>query len=102
MGFHDEVPYFVEFGMSPLNRIILKTAVDGRKSTQTLSSQAGIVGGPNQNMLIVDQDFTRLWGGLIYSASPTVDLSFELSSVLSGTNTLAGQTFYFGLAFRRP
>ncbi|MCG8606275.1 hypothetical protein MJD09_14980 [bacterium] len=101
-GFHDEVPYFVEFGVSPAKRLLLKAAVDGRKSTQTLSSQAEVVGAPNQNMLIVDQDFTRLWGGLIYSATPTVDLSLEFSSVLSGTNTLAGRTFYLGLAFKTP
>ena len=101
-GFNDEVPYFIELGVYPMRRLIVKGAVDGRKSTQSLANQAGINSGPSQNMLIVDQDFTRVWGGLIYSASPSVDLSFEYSRVVGGKNTLAGDAFYLGLAIKSP
>ncbi len=55
-----------------------------------------------QNVLIVNQDFTRLWGGLIYSLSPTVQVSLEASTALAGKNTVAGKAIYFGLAFKTP
>ncbi|NIR47934.1 MAG: hypothetical protein GWN55_03290, partial [Phycisphaerae bacterium] len=39
-AFNDEVPYFAEFGIFPVNSLILKAAIDGRKSTETISTQA--------------------------------------------------------------
>ncbi len=36
-GFNDEVPYFIELGVYPMRRLIVKGAVDGRKSTISLT-----------------------------------------------------------------
>ena len=98
-SFNNEVPYFAEFGVFPFRKLILKATLDGRKSVDTISSQAGVIGQSNESMLISDQDLTRLGGGIIYSTSPAVQLSLEYSSIISGKNTLAGQTVSLGIAF---
>ncbi|NIR47935.1 hypothetical protein GWN15_05960, partial [candidate division KSB1 bacterium] len=46
--------------------------------------------------------FTRLWGGVLYDVQPSVQLSLEVSTVIAGNNTLAGETFYLGVAFISP
>lgn len=97
--FNNEVPYYAEFGVFPFHKLILKTTLDGRKSVETISSQAGVIGQSNESMLIADQDLTRLGGGIIYSAAPTIQLSLEYSTIISGKNTLAGRTVTLGIAF---
>jgi len=99
--FNDEIPYFAEFGIFPVRDLIVKAQIDGRKSTASITSPMR-AGQSNQNVLIVNQDFTRLWGGIIYSTSPTTQVSLEFSSTISGKNTVAGRAVYFGLAFKTP
>ncbi|NIV97405.1 hypothetical protein GWN42_32580 [candidate division KSB1 bacterium] len=101
-AFHDEVPYFAEFGIFPVSTLILKAAIDGRKSTETISTQAAIIGDSSQNMLIADQDFTQLWGGVLFNVKPSVQLSLEFSTFIAGNNTLAGETIALGVAFISP
>ena len=100
-SFNNEIPYFAELGIYPFRQIILKTTLSGRNSVETISSQAGVgvAGQSNESMLIADQDLTTLGGGIIYSASPTLQLSLEYSTVVSGKNTLTGQTLSLGIAF---
>jgi len=100
-AFNDEIPYLAEFGVFPVRDLIVKAQIDGRKSTAALSDKMR----PNQtsqNVLIVNQDFTRLWGGLIYSLSAAMQISLEASTAIAGKNTVAGRAVYFGLAFKTP
>ena len=75
--------------------------LDGRKSTQDLRLAAAS-DSSNADLLIQDQNFTRLWGGLIYGLSARVQLSVEACTLVAGKNTIAGQTIYIGLALLSP
>jgi hypothetical protein len=97
-GFSDELPYFAELGISPFRGFTLKMAVDGRKSVKIISNER--TDPLNQNVLIVDQDFTRLWGGIIYNLTPSVEFSIEVSTVVAGKNTVAGETVSIGFALK--
>ncbi len=100
-AFHDEIPYFAEFGVWAGAEVIVKVSLDGRKSARALEA-ANPADSGNMNVLIQDQNFTRLWGGVIYHVSRKVQLSLEASHVLSGKNTVAGRTIYVGMALASP
>ena len=53
-----------------------------------------------QGDLVGDQDLLKLTPGLIYRASKRIDLSIELSVLVSGCNTAAGNSVIFGVALR--
>lgn len=101
-AFHDDVPYLVEFGVFATQHLILKAAVDGRKSLQSIPSRPPKLDDAVSNRLISDQDLTRLWGGVMLNIHPRVQLSLEVSVVIAGKNTLAGETTYLGLALIPP
>jgi len=99
--FNDEIPYFAELGVFPVRDLIVKAQIDGRKSTEAISDKMR-PSQSSQNVFIVNQDFTRLWGGLIYSVTPTMQLSLDASMAIAGKNTVAGRAIYLGLAFKTP
>lgn len=99
--YNDEIPYLAEFGVFPVRDLIVKAQIDGRKSTESISDNMRLLQS-NQNVLLVNQDFTRLWGGLIYRISPTTEISAEVSTAIAGRNAVAGRAIYLGIAFKTP
>ena len=51
--------------------------------------------------LIADQSVLKLSPGLIYRLTDWMELSVEMLHIAAGCNTTAGNTFLFGIAFKR-
>jgi hypothetical protein len=89
----NEVFYEFEAGAT-LKRFLIKGFVSGARTTGDCQP-TGEVG------LIGDQNVLKISPGLIYNATPGLELSLEVIHIAGGCNTTAGSTFLFGVAFKR-
>ena len=85
--------YSFEAGVSA-GRFLFKGYVSGIVTTGECVSE-------NEVSLIGDQNLLKVSPGIIYEVTPGVELSFDFFRVMSGCNTGAGNTFFFGVAYKK-
>ena len=102
---HDEILYHVETGYT-LEKWFFKIYFDGIKNTETPPDLYGgeiqlpLTGGGGvlPDLLVGDQDINQISFSLSYALQEGMSIEAAIYDVLSGKNTISGQTFSLGLA----
>lgn len=91
--FSNEGFYALEAGIT-VDRFLFKGYLSGIHTFGTCNPVAEVG-------LIADQNILKLSPGLIYRLTNWLELSVEMIHIAAGCNTTAGNTFMFGIAFKR-
>ena len=91
--FSNEVFYALEAGIT-VGRFLFKGYLSGIRTLGTCNPVGEVE-------LIGDQSILKLSPGLIYRLTDWLELSVEMLHIAAGCNTTAGNTFLFGIAFKR-
>ena len=91
--FSNEGFYALEAGIT-VNRFLFKGYLSGIRTFGTCNPVEEVG-------LIADQNILKLSPGLIYRLTNWFELSVETIHIAAGCNTTAGNTFLFGIAFKR-
>ena len=91
--FSNEGFYALEAGIT-VGRFLFKGYLSGIRTFGTCNPVEEVG-------LIADQNILKLSPGLIYRLTDWMELSVEMLHIAAGCNTTAGNTFLFGIAFKR-
>ena len=91
--FSNEGFYALEAGIT-VGRFLFKGYLSGIRTFGTCNPVEEVG-------LIADQSVLKLSPGLIYRLTNWLELSVEMLHIAAGCNTTAGNTFLFGIAFKR-
>ena len=91
--FSNEVFYALEAGIT-VGRFLFKGYLSGIRTLGTCNPVGEVE-------LIGDQSILKLSPGLIYRLTDWLELSVDMIHIAAGCNTTAGNTFLFGIAFKR-
>ena len=91
--FSNEAFYALEAGIT-VDRFLFKGYLSGIRTFGTCNPVEEVG-------LIADQNILKLSPGLIYRLTNWLELSVEMIHIAAGCNTSAGNTFLFGIAFKR-
>lgn len=92
-GFSNEGFYALEIGIT-VDRFLFKGYLSGIRTFGTCNpvEEVGLIG---------DQNVLKLSPGVIYRLTDWLELSVDMIRIAAGCNTTAGNTFLFGIAFKR-
>lgn len=92
-GFSNEGFYALEVGIT-VDRFLFKGYLSGIRTFGTCNpvEEVGLIG---------DQNVLKLSPGIIYRLTDWLELSVDMIHIAAGCNTAAGNTFLFGIAFKR-
>ena len=91
--FSNEGFYALEAGIT-VGRFLFKGYLSGIRTFGTCNPVEEVG-------LIADQSVFKVSPGLIYRLTDWLELSVEMLHIAAGCNTTAGNTFLFGIAFKR-
>jgi hypothetical protein len=95
VDYEDELPYSLEIGLTIADLVLVRTSVDGIIPTADVAV-IDVAGGA---LTPPSSSHIRAGGGLIFTLPEGIQVNFDYSQVLDGSNTALSESMGFGIAW---